>query len=128
MNSHPLRHHLGLVIVDVSLGSVTVEMDIRPEFTIDGRTVQGALLGVVADYAGAGACASVHDEGWMPVTLTYSVSVISPAVGERLQTLGTVVGGGRTVNFSQVDVNALSQGASTRVAVASVTARLVNTG
>ena len=127
MNSHPLRKHLGLVIVDVSPGSVTVEMDIRPEFTIDGRTVQGALVGVVADYAGAGACASVHGEGWMSVTLTYSVSVVSPAVGERLQAVGTVVGGGRTVNFAHVDVNALSQGAVTRVAVASVTARLVNT-
>jgi uncharacterized protein (TIGR00369 family) len=127
MERHPLLTYLGLVIVEVSSGSLTVEMGIRPELTIDGRTVQGAVLGVLADYAGAGACASVHGEGWMPVTLTYSVSVVSPAVGERLQAVGTVVGGGRTVNFSHVEVNALSQGASTRVAVAAVTARLVNT-
>ena len=126
INGHPLAQHLGLVIVEISLGSMTVEMDIRPELTFDGRTVQGAMVGVLADYAGAGACASLAGEGWMPVTLTYSVSVVAPAVGERLRAIAITVGGGRTVGFSHVEVNALSQGQSTRVAVASITTRLIS--
>ena len=124
--THPIVEHLGLEIADVKPGSVTIECEITPELTSDGTTVMGAIVGVLADYAGGLSAVADLEEGWFGAGVNLTVTTIAPAVGKRLKAVGEALKVSRTLGMSRVEVFALGADGSepVLVAVAGVTAKM----
>lgn len=84
---------------------------------------QGAILGSLADFAGATAAATLLPPGWMVSTIDYDVRIVAPAQGDTLIARGRVVKPGTTLSFTQADVFVVREGRETQCAMALVTTR-----
>ena len=62
--SMPVARTLGLRVVGLASGVSVMELDVRPEWTFDGRTVQGGIVGTLADFAGVSAATASLPAGW----------------------------------------------------------------
>jgi uncharacterized protein (TIGR00369 family) len=125
VHSHPVVKLLGLRVTDIGYGIATVECPVRPEITVEGHVVQGAIVGVLVDYAGIVAAMSTLDEGVGVVTVSYSVTNVAPAIGERLIAVGRAVSVTRNLGTSQVQVHVWTGDRSTLVAIGSTTGRVI---
>jgi uncharacterized protein (TIGR00369 family) len=123
IDAMPAAHFLGLQLDSLDIGSAVFTQDIRPEITFDGRQVQGGILGAIADFAGATAALTLLAPGSRVATLDYTMKIVNPALGGRLVAIARVVGSGRTVTTSSVDVFSEGGGRRELVATALVTAR-----
>ena len=103
----PATRHLGIRLLDVQHGVVTLEMECRRELTFDGTTVQGGIVAVLADYAGVAAAfaGSDLDEGWLAATIGCETHNLLPATGERLVAEGSIIKAGRRHMVSKADVH-----------------------
>ncbi|WP_416897188.1 MAG: PaaI family thioesterase [Minwuia sp.] len=124
IHAMPSSQHLGIRCIGFADGRSAVEMPIRPEITFDGRIVQGAVVGVLADYAAVSAATASCPEGWFGSTTGYNVHNIAPADGERLVALGQICGRSRSAASTRADVYAVSGDDWTLVATCLATARL----
>jgi uncharacterized protein (TIGR00369 family) len=125
IESMPASRWLGLRIIGFDPKGISrIDMDVRPEMTFDGVSVQGGLVGALADYAGVSAAVCTTPDGWRAATVGFEVHNIAPAAGERLVAIGRAVSVGRTVGVSRADVYALRDGVWTLVTIATTTARL----
>lgn len=125
IESMPASRWLGLRIVGFDPKGVSrIEMDVRPEMTFDGVSVQGGLVGALADYAGVSAAVCAMPDGWRAATAGFEVHNIAPAAGERLVAIGRAISVGKTIGVSRADVYALRAGVWSLVTIATTTARL----
>ncbi len=105
----PVSLALRIAVIGFSAHGVSVlEMPIRIEITFDGTTVQGGLVGVLADYAGVSAAASTLPEGWTASTAAFEVHNLRPARGDKLVAVGSAVRVGKTTAVSRAEVYACS--------------------
>ena len=116
----PVVETLGITVAHLGPGRSEVHLAIRPELTFDGRTVQGGVVGVLADFAGVSAAAAALPEGWAATTVSFTVSNLAPARGVRLVALGHARLSGRRLGSSTVEVYA-EDGAGERRLVATAT-------
>ena len=116
----PVVGTLGITVAHLAPGRSELHLGIRPELTFDGRTVQGGVVGVLADFAGVSAAAAALPEGWAATTVSFSVSNLAPARGARLVALGHARRSGRQLGSSTVEVYA-EDGAGERRLVATAT-------
>lgn len=102
----PAYHRwLGLELVEVAPGTVTIGMDCRPEMTADtaGSYVHGGLLATLLDIAADFALVSEVGVG-LP-TIDLRVDYLRPArPGDRLLATGSVVRRGRTLGVADAVV------------------------
>lgn len=125
IESMPASRWLGLRIAGFDPKGISrIDMTVRPELTFDGVSVQGGLVGALADYAGVSAAVCTMPDGWRAATVGFEVHNIAPAAGELLVAIGRAVSVGRTLGVSRADVYALRDGGWTLVTVATTTARL----
>lgn len=104
-------------------GVSRVTMPVSPEFTFDGRVVQGGLVGVLADYAGVSAAACTLPPGWIASTTGFEVHNIAPAMGERLVAIGRAQHVGRGSAISRAEVYAVTGDEVTLVCIATTTCK-----
>jgi uncharacterized protein (TIGR00369 family) len=123
LEAMPSSRLLGLVVVGFGDGVSVIDMPVRPELTFDGRSVQGGLVGTLADYAGVSAAVSALPAGWAASTLSFDVHTLAPARGERLVAIGRVIRVGKTHGVATAEVHAVTGEGTTLVATALVTCR-----
>jgi uncharacterized protein (TIGR00369 family) len=85
---------LGIRFIEASEGSLTVEMDIRPEFSNTFDVVQGGILSTIADTACAGAALTTCASDEAVATLDLHVHFVRPAAIDLglLRASGRVLG------------------------------------
>ena len=123
LEAMPSSHLLGLVVIGFGDGISVLEMPVRAELTFDGRSVQGGLVGTLADYAAVSAAISALPDGWAASTLSFDVHTLAPARGERLVAVGRVVKVGKTHGVAAANVHAVTGDEARLVATALVTCR-----
>jgi uncharacterized protein (TIGR00369 family) len=122
--SMPASKSLGLNVIGFAKEGVSViEMPVAPQWTFDGRVVQGGIVGVLADYAGVSAAAATLPAGWIASTTGFEVHNISPAKGDKLVAIGRAVSLGKSLCVSRADVYALAGEEATLVAIGNTTCK-----
>jgi uncharacterized protein (TIGR00369 family) len=121
----PASRLLGLHAVGFGEGVSVIEMPVRPELTLDGRTVIGGFVGTLADYAAVSATTASRVEGWYSATTSFDVHNVDAAIGTKLIALGRAIKASKSSGVGAADVFALrDDGTATLVATALATCRL----
>jgi uncharacterized protein (TIGR00369 family) len=123
----PASQLLGLKVIGFAQGISMIEMPIRSEITVDGRAVQGGLVGTLADYAAVSAATSSVPEGWFSATTGFEVHNLAPAIGTRLVAVGRTIKVSKSSGVASADVFAQQGDALVHVATALATCRLFQT-
>jgi uncharacterized protein (TIGR00369 family) len=106
----PASRWLGLRVRGFAPGGVSlIELPMRKEITFDGKTAQGGIVGMLADYAGVSAAASTLPAGWAASTTGYTVHNLAPASGTKLLAIGHAQHVGKSTAVSAVQVWSLEQ-------------------
>jgi uncharacterized protein (TIGR00369 family) len=121
----PAAKHLGFEFSRIEPGSVELVQPFREELTTHDGSFQAGVLGALADFAGGSAAGTLLPEGWLNLTIDYTVKVLAPAKGDRLVVRARIVSPGRTISVAAADVYAADQGEETLCATALVTMRNV---
>lgn len=124
IESMPASQLLGLRVIGFAPGISMIEMSIRPEITVDGRTVQGGLVGTLADYAAVSAATSSMPEGWLSATTGFEVHNLAAAIGSRLVAVGRTIKVSKSSGVASADVFAQQGEVVVHVATALATCRL----
>ncbi len=81
----------------------------------------GGAVASLADTAAGFAAFTRMDDDQQPLTVEFKISLLAPAIGERVEARGRVIKAGRRLKFVQSEVVAFDQGEETLVALALVT-------
>jgi len=84
----PASRWIGLRVLGFASGVSLIELLIRSEITFDGSTVQGGVVGALADYAAISAAVSAKPDGWFGSTVNFQVHNLEPAKGQKLVAIG----------------------------------------
>jgi len=102
-----LMRHLGAELTDIAQGRVTIVLRFRPEVTQQQGYIHAGATSAIADTAGGYAALTVFPEDAEVLTVEYKINLLAPAVGERLEAVGTVVKAGRTLTVCTFEVFAV---------------------
>lgn len=119
----PAAKHLGFAFSRIEPGYVEIEQPHRVELTQHDGFFQGGVLGALADFAGGSAAGTLLPEGWVNLTIDYTVKILAPTKGDRVVARGRVVNPGRTLTVAAADVFAVDQEDETLCATSLVTMR-----
>lgn len=121
----PASRLLGVEVMGFGDGVSVIMLPVRAELTIDGRTVQGGLVGTLADYAAVSAATASAPPGWFSATTSFDVHNLAPAAGDRLIGIGRVIKAGRSQAVAAADVYAETGEHHVLVATCLATCRLL---
>jgi uncharacterized protein (TIGR00369 family) len=119
--SMPAARHLGFRFGDMAPGEAEIIQPYRPELTQLAGYFQGGILGALADFAGGSAAGTLLPEGWMNMTIDYTVKILAPAQGEQVIARGRVLKPGKQITVATVEVLAGDAGKERLSATALVT-------
>jgi uncharacterized protein (TIGR00369 family) len=125
IESMPISQLLGLKIIGFNLTQSVVELPIKTEITIDGKIVQGGIVGTLADFAAVSAATANKPIGWTSATTSFDVHNLAPAVGKRLVAVGRVIKASANSGVAAADVYAEQSGTLVLVATALATCRFI---
>lgn len=108
---------LGVDLVSVETGRVELTIPIRPQLSQHHGTVHGGVLATAADIVCAWTAASVAGD---VVTSSVSIQFLSPARGERLRAVGTVLKAGKRQVAIEAKVYAEADGAEPKLVAAAM--------
>ncbi len=111
-----LMRLLGATIARVEPGTVQIDLPARPEISQQHGYVHAGATSSIADSAGGYAALTMMPEGREVLTVEYKLNLMSPAAGERLEAVGTVLKPGRTLTVCTLEVFAVQGDARTMVA------------
>ncbi|MDF0529490.1 PaaI family thioesterase [Tsukamurella sp. 8F] len=104
LTTMPAARSLGFVIASIDAGSVELRQSIRPELTEHTGHVQAGILGSLADFAAGASAGTLLPEGWVNVTLDYTIKLVAPVGGDEVIARGRVVSSGKTVSVAAADL------------------------
>ncbi|MFI6289602.1 PaaI family thioesterase [Streptomyces sp. NPDC051018] len=123
-----LMAHLGARITGITPGRVHIVLGAREEVSQQHGYIHAGATSAVADTAGGYAALTLFPDDCDVLTVEYKINLLSPAVGDRIEAIGTVVKSGRTLTVCRLEVYALRDGAGrTLVAHGQQTLIRVNT-
>ena len=99
----PAAKHLGFHFGDLAPGEAEIIQPYRPELAQLAGHFQGGILGALADFAGGSAAGTLLPEGWMNMTIDYTVKILAPARGEQVVARGRVLKTGKHVTVATVE-------------------------
>ncbi|GGV71427.1 PaaI family thioesterase [Streptomyces massasporeus] len=105
-----LMAHLGARITRIAPGCVHIELPSRPEVTQQHGYFHAGATSAVADSAGGYAALTLFPEGADVLTVEYKINLLSPAVGDHLEAIGTVLKSGRTLTVCRLEVFGVEDG------------------
>lgn len=111
-----LMEHLGARIVHIAPGRVHIELPNRPEVTQQNGYFHAGATSAIADTAGGYAAFTLFPDDTSVLTVEYKINLLAPAVGDRIEAVGTVVKPGRTLTVCRLEVFAVRSGHQTLVA------------
>jgi uncharacterized protein (TIGR00369 family) len=121
----PICELLELTVVGFNSTQAVVQMPISEKVTIDGKIVQGGIVGTLADFAAVSAATASKPIGWASSTTSFDVHNLAPAVGNRLIAVGRVVKASGSTGVAAADVYAGQGGLLLLVATALATCRFI---
>jgi uncharacterized protein (TIGR00369 family) len=104
----PAFQLLGLEAVGFGDGVSVIALPIRPQVTFDGRSVQGGIVGVLADFAAVTAAITAAPTDTYGTTTSFDVHNLAPAIGLKLLAIGRVIKIGRSMAVAAADVYAIT--------------------
>jgi uncharacterized protein (TIGR00369 family) len=119
----PICELLEITVLGFNATQAIVEMPITNQITIDGRTVQGGIVGTLADFAAVSAATASKPIGWVSSTTSFDVHNLAPAIGVRLIAVGRVIKASGNTGVAAADVYADQGGELALVATALATCR-----
>lgn len=112
-----LMHHLGVELLDVKPGEVTLRMPFNQQLTQQHGYFHAGGTSAMADSAGGYAGYTLMPDGAGVLTVEFKINLMAPAQGEYLEAIGRVIRSGRTLTITQVDVFAIEQAQRTHIAL-----------
>ncbi|HEX8919287.1 MAG TPA: PaaI family thioesterase [Chloroflexota bacterium] len=100
----PIADLIGFTVTSIEPGRAVVELRVDDRHANPMGTLHGGVLCDIADAAMGLAFASTLDDGESFTTLELKINFLRPVWDGRLQAIGTVVKGGRTVGYMECDV------------------------
>jgi acyl-coenzyme A thioesterase PaaI-like protein len=104
----PASQHIGLKVIGFAPGISVIELPIRREITFDGTTVQGGLVGTLADYAAVSATIVAKPDGWFGSTVNFQVHNLDQARGLKLLAIGRCIRSGSRTGLGSAEVFAIN--------------------
>ncbi|MGC7095996.1 PaaI family thioesterase [Amycolatopsis lurida] len=111
-----LMAHLGARLSRIESGVVHITLPARPEVTQQHGYFHAGATSAIADTAGGFAGFTVFPEDSTVLTVEYKMNLLAPAIGDRLEAVGTVLKPGRTLTICRLEVFAVRDGQSKLVA------------
>ncbi|WP_181765600.1 PaaI family thioesterase [Streptomyces albidus (ex Kaewkla and Franco 2022)] len=105
-----LMGHLGARISHIGPGCVRIVLPARPEVTQQDGYFHAGATSAIADTAGGYAAFTLFPEDTSVLTVEYKVNLLSPAVGEYVEAVGTVLKPGRTLTVCRLEVFGVKDG------------------
>ncbi|MGW7018112.1 PaaI family thioesterase [Streptomyces decoyicus] len=105
-----LMSHLGARITHIGPGRVHIVLPGRPEVTQQHGYFHAGATSAIADSAGGYAAHTLFPEGTEVLTVEYKINLLAPAVGDRIEAVGTVLKPGRTLTVCQLEVFGVQDG------------------
>ncbi|WP_406492067.1 PaaI family thioesterase [Streptomyces sp. NBC_00846] len=99
-----LMAHLGARLAHIGPGRVHIVLLARPEVSQQHGYVHAGATSAIADSAGGYAALTLFSEDSDVLTVEYKINLLAPAVGDRLEAIGTVLKPGRTLTVCQLEV------------------------
>ncbi|MFR9675963.1 PaaI family thioesterase [Streptomyces sp. TR02-1] len=104
-----LMAHLGARLTHIGPGRVHIELPARPEVTQQHGYFHAGATSAVADSAGGYAAFTLFPEDTSVLSVEYKINLLAPAVGDRIEAIGTVLRPGRTLTVCRLEVLAVQE-------------------
>ncbi len=104
---------LGVELVDVSPGRVTLRLPFRADLTQQHGYLHAGAIASVADSACGYAAFTLMPADADVLSIEFKVNMLAPAVGDAIVARGEVIRAGRNVMVCRADVVAVQGGAET---------------
>jgi uncharacterized protein (TIGR00369 family) len=111
-----LMSHLGALLSHIAPGRVHIVLPSRPEVTQQHGYFHAGATSAIADSAGGYAAFTLFPENAEVLTVEYKINLLSPAVGDHIEAIGTVLKPGRTLTVCQLEVFGVQDGRKKLVA------------
>ncbi|MFR9756272.1 PaaI family thioesterase [Streptomyces sp. TR06-5] len=108
-DSQGLMAHLGARLTHIGPGRVHIELPARPEVTQQHGYFHAGATSAVADSAGGYAAFTLFPEDTSVLSVEYKINLLAPAVGDRIEAIGTVLRPGRTLTVCRLEVLAVQE-------------------
>lgn len=105
--------HLGARLVTVEPGRVEIELDYRKELTQQHEYIHAGVTGAIVDSACGYAAYTLQPPGTTVLTVEYKLSLLRPAVGEKLLASARVLRSGKNITVCQGEVFGIQNGQRT---------------
>lgn len=105
-----LMSHLGARSTHIGPGRVHIVLPSRPEVTQQHGYFHAGATSAIVDSAGGYAAHTLFPEGTEVLTVEYKINLLAPAVGDRIEAVGTVLKPGRTLTVCQLEVFGVQDG------------------
>ncbi|MEU9118031.1 PaaI family thioesterase [Streptomyces sp. NPDC048483] len=99
-----LMAHLGARMTHIAPGRVHIVLPARPEVSQQHGYFHAGATSAIADSAGGYAAYTLFPENTEVLTVEYKINLLSPAVGDHIEAVGTVLKPGRTLTVCRLEV------------------------
>lgn len=99
-----MMQHLGVRLLDVASGTVTLVMPYSDRVTQQQGGFHGGAMGALADIAGGYAALTVAPEGMEVASVEYKVNFLAAFQGGELQATGRVMRSGKRIIVTTAEV------------------------
>ena len=116
---------LGVELDAVADGECSTSLAVRPGHLQHSGQVHAGVLTTLADHTAGAAAQTQAAEGTFVVTVELKISLLRPALGERLECHGRVLKPGKQFSFVESEVHCIAAGKRQLVAKVSATMALI---
>ncbi len=102
--------HLGARITEIAPARVRIVLRAVPKSPSSTATSTPAPPSAIADSAGGYAALTLFPENTEVRTVEYKINLLSPAVGDQAEAVGTVLRPGRTLSVCRLEVFGVQDG------------------
>ncbi len=97
----PFVNYLGIKIIDFGPGWLDCQIENRTEIQQQSGFVHAGVIATLADMSAGIAGATLVDESRNPLSIGFNVSLLRPALGERIIARGRVIKRGKQINLAE---------------------------
>jgi len=112
---------VGIRLVAIGPGWVETELDVLPRHYQQTSVVHMGVQATIADHSAGTAATTIIGEDEYVLSANFNLSLLRPAMGDRLRCRATVLKPGRRLVVAESEVYAISKGKSVLVSKATVT-------
>lgn len=104
LSLQPFVKLLGIELITVEPGRVTLGCESRPELTQQNGFIHGGVISSIADLACGAAAVSMMDALTNALTVEFKINYLRPAAVKKLLATGTVVKSGKTLTIVDITI------------------------